>query len=353
MTRNQIFFFVSQCLAMDGRPEIRSEVKSVLQSGQISWEKMVWEASRHFVLPALFVSLKRHSLLYLLPHDLVSHLKNIYLLNLERNRNIRHQAEEIASELSKQGIRPVFLKGAGYLLQNLYADPAERIMVDIDVLVSSAHIEKALQILTNMGYKSDEKKKTPEAQDHHHFPMMSKPGMIAGVELHHQVISSGYLRFLPTDEILQGARPVLSGMAAVPGLAHQVILHFFHDQIVHWHFENRNQMLRGLYDFYLLTEKSGLPDPLLLNRKYRKKFNAYVRLAAWIFDHPRHITFHDHWFSRYYLLTWQLLNHPSLPAELLHRAVIRFNRIKYLFCFVAQATYRADRRRYILLKLKS
>ncbi len=352
MSRNRMFFFVSRCLTMDGRPEIRSEVESVLQSGQISWEGLVWVSSRHFVLPALYSSLKRHSLLHLLPEELVAHLEDMYLLNAERNRNILQQAEEIARELSTQGIRPVFLKGAGYLLQNLYTDPAERIMIDIDLLVDSYHAEKARLILTELGYRYKAEVTASEVEDHHHFPMMIKPGMVAGVELHRQATHSEYLRFLPTEEIIQDARPVLSGTAAVPGIFHQVILHFFHDQVIHWHFENRNQMLRGLFDFYLLTEKPGLQNPDRLNRKYRNRINAYGQLTAWIFNYPGYVFFHNHWFSRYYLFTWKLLNHPSRPAGLLHRAVFRFNRLIYLSRFILQATYRPHRRRYILLKLK-
>jgi hypothetical protein len=352
MIRNQMFFFVSRCLAIDGRPDFRSEVEAVLQSGQISWEELVWVASRHFVLPALYASLRRHSLLHLLPDELVSHLEDIYLLNADRNRNILQQAGEIARELSAQGIRPVFLKGTGYLLQNLYADPAERIMIDIDLLVDSSQAEKARLILIKMGYRYKVEVTASEADLHHHFPMMIKPGRVAGVELHRQATHSGYLKFLPTDEILQDARPVLSGMAAVPGLYHQVVIHFFHDQIIHWHFENRNQMLRGLFDFYLLTEKPGLHAPHRLNRKYRNKINAYGQLTASIFEYPGYVTFPNHLFSRYYMFTWKLLNQPTRPARLLHKAVIRINRLIYLSRFIAQATYRPDRRRHILLKIK-
>lgn len=337
---------------MDGRPEIRSEVVSILQSGRISWEELVWEASRHFVLPALYVSLKRHGLLSMLPADLVAHLGNIFQLNTERTSSILLQAGEIARELSAAGIRPVFLKGTGYLLQNLFADPAERIMVDIDLMVSREQGNEALRILQKMGYRSEAGGPDPGTDDHHHYPMLSKPGMVAGVELHRQATHAEYLRYLPADHILQEAQPVLDGMAAVPRLQHQVLLHFLHDQLVHRQFVNRDQLLRSLYDFYLLTSRAGWGEALPLKRALRWRFEAYRLLCGQVFGTLRAHPVKYHWYARYYLFTWELMHHPSRVSALLHRVVLRFNRLCYLAGFVVQAVWRPDRRRMVVRRLR-
>jgi len=337
---------------MDDRPEIRSLVEAELLVARVSPEGLVWITSRHFVLPAVFSALRRHRLLHLLPDDLVLYLEDIYNLNLVRNNRILEQAMEIARALHKEGIRPLFLKGSAQLLQHCYYDTGDRIMIDIDLLVELQSLGKAVQILSGIGYGHDAGYSRFDPGVHHHFPVLHKPGGVAGVEIHHRVTHPGYMSCLPTALILREAVPVLSGMAAVMDMKHQLMLHFFHDQLVHWQFENRAQSLRGLYDFYLLSRQLPPADVGPMTGRHRQKFNAFCQLTARTFSYPDTLPFSRHWYSGYYLFTWDLLNHPARISGWLHVTVRKWNRMIYLTRFVLGAFHRSDRRKVICQRIK-
>lgn len=76
------------------------------------------------------------NLLQYLPEELVNYMIHITDLNRERNKQIIKQAKEINSLLLANDITPIFLKGTGNLLEGLYADIAERMVGDIDFIVS-------------------------------------------------------------------------------------------------------------------------------------------------------------------------------------------------------------------------
>ena len=51
--------------------------------------------------------------------------------------------------LKQYNINPIFMKGSSYLIQGLYEDPAERMIGDIDFLVSKNKYDLASIILSD------------------------------------------------------------------------------------------------------------------------------------------------------------------------------------------------------------
>ncbi|MBN1767042.1 MAG: nucleotidyltransferase family protein, partial [Prolixibacteraceae bacterium] len=132
MNYKQCLFFVGKCLTLDQHPERIDEVKKTIKTGAVNWENVVKLSSGQFVLPALYLQLKRNRILLELPADLVKYLEEITDLNRKRNLAILEQAKEITSILYAHKISPVFLKGVAHLLAGLYTDIAERMIGDID-----------------------------------------------------------------------------------------------------------------------------------------------------------------------------------------------------------------------------
>lgn len=131
MNHKESLFFVAKCLTLDQHPERIIEVKELIIKGKLNWENIVNVSSGQFVLPTLYLQLKRNDLIKLLPNDLIEYLEEITELNRERNQAILKQAEKITECLNAFNIYPVFLKGVAHLLTKLYKDPAERMIGDI------------------------------------------------------------------------------------------------------------------------------------------------------------------------------------------------------------------------------
>ncbi|MGK0307437.1 MAG: hypothetical protein ACI8RP_000389 [Urechidicola sp.] len=127
-------------------------VEEELKSNHIDWEAVVKVSTSHYVFPALYCNLKKTDFLHYLPTDLVEYMKHITDLNRERNQQIIDQAKEINELLLTNNITPIFLKGTGNLLENLYEDIAERMVGDIDFIFSKEDYPKVIEVLTNDGF---------------------------------------------------------------------------------------------------------------------------------------------------------------------------------------------------------
>jgi len=101
--------------------------------------------------------------------------EEIYTLNRTRNEQILLQMKEIKATLNASGISPIYLKGTGNLIDGIYSDKGERIIGDIDFLVSDKDYLAAAELFKNEGYvicfpdtmNSDSKR-------HHHYPRLWK-----------------------------------------------------------------------------------------------------------------------------------------------------------------------------------
>src|SRR5262249_59286270 len=92
---------------------------------------------------------------------------------------------------------PVFLKGAAHLVSGLYADPAQRVMVDLDVLVRPDRLSDCVACLQANGYKllTD-----ADFSGHHHHPPLGRSGTIASVQLHDEALDLPYRRPFPAAQ---------------------------------------------------------------------------------------------------------------------------------------------------------
>jgi hypothetical protein len=163
-------------------------VEEELKSNNIDWDAVVKVSTNHYVFPALYCNLKRANFLHYLPQDLVAYMKHITDLNRERNQQIIEQAKEINELLLTNNITPIFLKGTGNLLEGLYDDIAERMVGDIDLILSLENVKKADKILRDHKYSSN----SIMFSDHRHLPRLTNLDKIAAVEIHKELLTEKY-----------------------------------------------------------------------------------------------------------------------------------------------------------------
>ncbi len=213
------FRWLCDALARDGRPERRDRLAAFI-AGAPDWPALVQLAGHQMVTPALAPALARHGLLDRLPAELGDYLTAAAALNRARNATLRNELLDIARRLNAIGLTPLPLKGAANLLAGLYDDPAERLLLDLDLLVPSARLAEASATLRAAGWRT-----LGPATAHHAAPL-GRPGDAAALELHAQPLDLPWQALLPADEMLSTAAPcTLEGVQlALPG-APQRLLH--------------------------------------------------------------------------------------------------------------------------------
>jgi hypothetical protein len=105
---------------LDEDPGFKQEIISKIEAGTIDLQKFSAACSEHLIIPSIYLKFKSHNIIYYLPEAFSEYLKYIYDLNLSRNNRILEQLQDITALLNSHSIYPVFLKGAGNLLDDLY-----------------------------------------------------------------------------------------------------------------------------------------------------------------------------------------------------------------------------------------
>jgi len=354
MTPSELYYFICRCLAMDEDPEARQMIEDEIASGNVPWEEFVWLGSSHFVLPALYSAFRRNRILPLLPNDLAEHLSSIYFINEKRNGQIIEQAHKLIAILNSIGIEPVFLKGAGHLLQDLYFDPGDRIMSDIDILIPEDALPKVAKILYEYGYFHPEEFKDDDFEKHHHLPGFEHKNEAAMVEVHHSVYPANFQKILSNNEIYQEKKRIEGTSAWVLSVKHQQVLNFVHDQLVDDGFRYKTMVIKGLYDFYLLArlnQKQGNVKPSI--KRYNKQFNTYCSFVSGVFNNSDSAYLNENFSSRKFKSRFEyLLNHPKFSG--LYQFIVLYSlRIPIILKTFITAPFSTQSRRYINKKAGS
>ncbi|SEB77071.1 Uncharacterised nucleotidyltransferase [Tenacibaculum sp. MAR_2009_124] len=273
MNYKETLFFVGKCLTISHNKENKNLVKKMLTSGKVDWDNVVKLSTTHYVFPALYCNLKRCEFLKFLPEDLVSYMKHITDLNRERNKQIIEQAKEINEFLLSHNITPIFLKGTGNLLEGLYEDIAERMVGDIDFLVSPNNFERTINCLDKNGYFK-KNNTIDNSIVNRHYPKITKENKIAAVEIHYRMISKdsifGYKHINNNLMNIKKNIKVLS-------YSDQILMTSYNKQINDFGQWFKTPSLRNTYDLFLLSNIISSKKVFArLNNQYSRYINNFA-----------------------------------------------------------------------------
>lgn len=165
------------------------KLKQTLSQPSFNWDTIVVEGSKHLVLPAIYCRLKAKQLLHLLPEELNNYLEEITSINRNRNDAILKQVHSISRLLNKNNINHVFLKGSALLILGCYTDNAERMIGDIDILITPNQLVETYSLLTNNGYASTELTLGHKFFAHRHLSRLKPINQISSVEIHNKLFT--------------------------------------------------------------------------------------------------------------------------------------------------------------------
>ncbi len=209
------------------------------RTGYRGWEGSLWGqtlnvADWHRLSPALFCHLQSASGA---PPAVLSALERAYVANAARILFIRAATDRVLQALSEATIPAMLLKGAA-LLETVYADPAQREMLDIDILVPADRMPAANAALAPLGYRAapagngnsvgtSDPAATVRVAPHHDQALVGEEQVVA-VELHRHVAIEGEGRRFDLDGFWERARTAPQTGHTIPSAADLLLHVSFH-----------------------------------------------------------------------------------------------------------------------------
>lgn len=279
MTNLELFYFTGKCLTLDEHPGFREEIVDKITADSINWEMLVALCSSHLILPVIYLKFQSHQIIEYLPKELAEYLKEVYELNLERNNQILKQLQEVTAILNRGNIYPVFLKGAGHLLDGLYSDIGERMMGDIDFLVPEKDFLLSAKLLENEGY-SMQGPCYMDVETLKHYPCLLKDGAATHLEIHRLPVAETYQSWFNPEMIFNEKKtvPSIEGCYVLSD-EHNIIHNFIHSQLGHKGHTYGIVSFRDLSDLYLLSKRSEIKQTIP-KIKSKQKAIAYFVFAG-------------------------------------------------------------------------
>lgn len=221
------------------------------------WEETVHVLRESDLLGTLCHLAQEHGVLSSYSAYAQRHLVAMQVYSQRQARQVAYECELINQSLLNVGIRPVFLKGAGYTLRKS-RNSFGRIYGDIDVLVAKEHIDSAQAVMRKDAWYS------PPISDYdqryyrrwaHELPPMKHLTRRTVLDLHHNIVppvggrAPDIKKFLRDTVTTGNGTLVLSTPAAV---LHSLV-HLFNN-------EDLSSGFRDLIDVYLLLTEFGDTD---------------------------------------------------------------------------------------------
>lgn len=249
-----------------------------LKNPAFDWDAIVIEGSKHLMLPAIYCRLKSKQLLHVLPEELELYLEKITSINRNRNKKILKQVHAISNLLNKHNIDHVFLKGSALLALGCYEDDAERMVGDIDILVSIDELHFAFKLIKNQGYN-----KTfgyaYETIEFRHLDRLISHKELAAIELHSDLLNTKFRNLIEVNKVL--STKIVIDTIAIPN-SYYLSKH----QILAWQLNDKGHFyyalnFKSFYDSLILNIYS---NSRLLSDLLKLKFGqSYLELAKYYF----------------------------------------------------------------------
>jgi hypothetical protein len=342
-------FFIAKCLTISLEEKNRDEIEIILKTTDLDWESVVKVSTSHYVFPAIYCNFKRANFLKYLPIDLVDYMEYITNLNRYRNTQVIQQAKELNNLLLDNGVRPLFLKGTGNLLEGLYEDIGERMVGDIDFLFSKKDLQSAIKILKSDGYSTPENLLN-HFPEHRHFPRLVKQENIAAVEIHKEVIIEKYRGEFNCEMISEDAQQISD--FSVLSFENQLSLSIITSQINDYGFDLKNFSLRNAYDVFLLSKKVDAKKSISKFTKLKKPLNCFLANCNLVFGDLESLKYYKTKESENYLKAFKKSLYKRKSNIKINFKLITIN-LNKRFGKICKSIFNSENRKWLLNRIKS
>ncbi|MDA9362551.1 nucleotidyltransferase family protein [Flavobacteriaceae bacterium] len=349
MNYKETLFFIAKCLTISWEEKNRQEIEKQLKSTPIDWDAVVKVSTAHYVFPALYCNFKRADFLKYLPHELINYMEHITDINRERNKQIISQAKELNNVLLANNIIPIFLKGTGNLLAGIYEDIGERMVGDIDFILSKEDYPKAITILREIGYLP-QRIYNFKHFPHRHYPRLTKKNKIGAVEIHSQLLNSKYDNEFNYSFVKKDIQ--ITNGVAVLSYANKLNLSIAASQINDDGFYYKTMALRNAYDVFLLSKKTNAKVAVNTLDKLTNPLNCFLAVCYEVFNDVDSLEYNNTKNAASYLSIYksQFTNRDRFKSRQNRVKIYRLIKNKLNFYF--KCIFYAEYRNLLLVRLK-
>lgn len=277
-----IWQLVTRILFEENRLEQNASLAAELPDVNSFWEQAISIANVSSVTAAVWSRLSRRGLTGCASDDARDYLASFHDINTGRNEAILEQFLECAAALNREGIVPMPIKGAAYLLSGLYDDPGERFLTDIDIMLPADRADEAYDILRDLGYRASQAER--ETASNKLVPLIMR-GRPAELECHLSAVPEVLEPALCTRTMWAGAVPraVDGARFVVPAAIDSFVNSFLHAVIIDRCFVLFLCPLRLFHDAHTLITKHGdeIRDYAIIDRATR--LGAFSKLRAYAY----------------------------------------------------------------------
>ncbi len=110
-----------------------AHIRAQLTRAALNWDDALYLADGHGITPLLYQLWRRLDVLALIPTDAQTRMAQAYRDNATRNADARREFRTLIEMMEHTRVETIVMKGLP-LLDQLYADPAERVLYDFDLL---------------------------------------------------------------------------------------------------------------------------------------------------------------------------------------------------------------------------
>ena len=236
------------------KKEIRKE-----RFNNLNYEKLVKVTSSHLLLPSLYINLKKKGYLNYIPEELSKYLREIYLINANRNKLLIDEAEKISEVLNKNNIKHIFFKGTRLIREKIYTDIGERMIGDIDFLIDKKDIIKINDVLEKNEYYNNYIFKFFKSR---HLPRYTNSNKLFALEPHFHLFSK--TQKLINEKILINSDYFNNDL--------NQLINILSFQINDYGSFKANYSLRVIYDFYTMSKNKEFNISQYLDNDNIRKF---------------------------------------------------------------------------------
>ena len=211
----------------------------------INFEKLTKISSRYLVLPLLFKKIKAKNYKSLIPKKFYSFLKEIYEINERRNLELVKEIEKHANLLNNAKINYVFLKGSALLIHENYKN-LERMVGDIDILISQEDFSRAIKLFKKEGFNEINSYNFFQK----HYPRMNSNKYIFAIEIHNK-LTLKKLKKIDENEFLKSKIKNLN--TYIPTKKNMLKHIVYNDQINDNGYILNGYNLKAYYDYFSLN----------------------------------------------------------------------------------------------------
>ena len=231
---------------------------------KLNLDNLIKISSQHLIIPCLYTSLRNKGYLSFFEKQFCDYIKYIYEKNLERNLILRNEIFFLSKILRDNNIDHLFLKGSALILNNVFEDIGERMVGDIDFLISKDQEIKVAQIL--------EKNKYLKIKDYifefRHLPRRVNKKKLFAIEPHLKLISSKK-KYMIEENVFKSC---INKKTKTPN-HWDLIYHSIYNQQIN---DNGNYFInynyRNIYDVYSLMNKYKIKFEKIEKTKFIKKY---------------------------------------------------------------------------------